>query len=373
MDHAGWSVGPSIVLEMEIALNLLTAPLAEREQELPDEVREILRQIPADWREEGRELLGPPRRWISPLMVLVSLAGVLREADYSKATLAIRSMTLADALERGTAMAARLGVLPDQWLPPAERLADLAARYITATIRATGLEAVRPAETEATIRQETAHAVRLLRDGDLHTRFWHWVDRGYFEFYRPWRESRAEMMREQEERALLALGALRGKVPPPLGWLYPQNPLLTHPPLADAVSAGRMQVHFWVQPFGFFDWLHVEEPGSVLVSFSEPGPLFESFRSQAEAVADRAKAIADPTRLMILRIIRFFSMDNTQIADYLGIARPTVSIHAKVLREAGLIETAQEGRQARHKVKAAEVRRLFQDLIRFLDLPENDG
>lgn len=89
-------------------------------------------------------------------------------------------------------------------------------------------------------------------------------------------------------------------------------------------------------------------------------------------MANRAKAIADPTRLSILRIIRHFSMDNTQIADYLGIARPTVSVHAKLLREAGLIDTIQEGRQARHTVKAAEVRRLFEDLIRFLDLPDEE-
>ena len=44
--------------------------------------------------------------------------------------------------------------------------------------------------------------------------------------------------------------------------------------------------------------------------------------------------------------------------------------HAKILREAGLIESRQVGRQARHEIDSNAVRRLFRDLERFLDLPE---
>ena len=83
------------------------------------------------------------------------------------------------------------------------------------------------------------------------------------------------------------------------------------------------------------------------------------------------RLLADPTRLKILRMIRHLDLDNTEIAAYLQISRPTVSIHARQLREAGLIETHKEGRQAKHAVRAAAVRALFHDLERFLDLPDD--
>jgi DNA-binding transcriptional ArsR family regulator len=63
-------------------------------------------------------------------------------------------------------------------------------------------------------------------------------------------------------------------------------------------------------------------------------------------------------------------MINTEIAESLGLARPTVSVHAKILREAGLIRSEQDGRQVRHEIAPAEVRRLFRDLEEFLDLPD---
>jgi DNA-binding transcriptional ArsR family regulator len=63
-------------------------------------------------------------------------------------------------------------------------------------------------------------------------------------------------------------------------------------------------------------------------------------------------------------------MVNTEIANFLGISRPTVSVHAKILREAGLIQSRQDGRLVRHELVASEVRRLFHDLEDFLDLTE---
>ena len=61
----------------------------------------------------------------------------------------------------------------------------------------------------------------------------------------------------------------------------------------------------------------------------------------------KLKALADPTRISILRMIRYFDADNTQIAGWLDVSRPTVSVHAKTLAEAGFISTERDGRQAR--------------------------
>jgi DNA-binding transcriptional ArsR family regulator len=52
------------------------------------------------------------------------------------------------------------------------------------------------------------------------------------------------------------------------------------------------------------------------------------------------------------------------------IARPTASVHAKVLAEAGFITTERDGRQAGHSFNPDSITRLCDDLIRLLDVPE---
>ena len=69
-------------------------------------------------------------------------------------------------------------------------------------------------------------------------------------------------------------------------------------------------------------------------------------------------------------MIRNFGLINTEMAEALGLARQTVSIHAKILREAGLIRSHREGREVRHEIVPSEVHRLFRDLKRLLDLED---
>jgi DNA-binding transcriptional ArsR family regulator len=152
-------------------------------------------------------------------------------------------------------------------------------------------------------------------------------------------------------------------------WLPRHNPLLRMPQFANAVRSGRLAVQFLVEPFNMSDALIVSED-TLITSFAEPGAIYANLRRSTVDIAARVQALADPTRLMILRMIRYLSMNNTDIAEFLELARPTVSIHAKVLREAGLIETYSEGRQVRHTIKPGAVRRLFADLEKFLDLPD---
>ena len=123
---------------------------------------------------------------------------------------------------------------------------------------------------------------------------------------------------------------------PAMNWLSPQNPLRNRSGIRAAVENGHFGAFFLVEPFGLVDLL--EADGNWLyVTIGEPGEHFDQFHALVDDVARRTKALADPTRLIILRLIRNFSMDNTEMADFLEIARPTVSVHAKILREAGLI------------------------------------
>ncbi|MFN2169745.1 MAG: ArsR/SmtB family transcription factor [Anaerolineae bacterium] len=173
-----------------------------------------------------------------------------------------------------------------------------------------------------------------------------------------------------EQHAATMLGAARSDgTAPVLDWLPAQNPLRVHARLEEAVRGGRLRVCFWAEPFGMAD-LSSLHPGCVLVAFAHPGPLYQNFLDFAGDLAGRAKAVADPTRLIILRLIRHFGMTNTEIANFMEIARPTASVHAKILREAGLIRSHQDGREVRHQIVPAGVRQLFADLERFLDLPE---
>jgi len=69
------------------------------------------------------------------------------------------------------------------------------------------------------------------------------------------------------------------------------------------------------------------------------GPPLE--RADAEALALRFKALADPARVAILnRVARAGKTCTCLLTEPLGLSQPTVSHHLRVLREAGLIEVA---------------------------------
>ncbi|MPM35149.1 hypothetical protein SDC9_81739 [bioreactor metagenome] len=184
---------------------------------------------------------------------------------------------------------------------------------------------------------------------------------------------RSAYIDQQEKRVIAALGGQDNlKAPPSLEWLSEKNALRSIPELREAVLHGQLQVVFWIEPFCLHDnWLIA--PGKVTVACSEPGQLVDNFFHFTEDLAFRLQALSDPTRLLILRLIRNFGMTNTDMADYLGLARPTISVHASILRKAGLIQSEPEGRITRHKILPDELARLFADLDKFLDLPGRKG
>jgi DNA-binding transcriptional ArsR family regulator len=369
--NAGWAIGQSIALELDMALTAVSGYFSLGE--LPEDFAALVRAIPPDWRGEWPSLLGETKGLVSILEPPANLAGVLLDTDYRRATLAVRELTMESALAQLADQARPLGLIPKVDLPPAEALVDLGLDLMIALYTDLGFDMTVGDQRARRLRQDMTRVVRILRDGDLHARFWHWLDRFYYEFYRPWRQTRVETLDMLEKRAVTALGAQeKTGTPPEMAWLSAQSPLLRYPDLGAAVRAGRLRVYFWVEPFGLQDTWSLQ-PELVIVSFAEPGALYQNFQAFAGDVAARTKALADPTRLIILRLIRHFGMVNTEIAAYLDLARPTVSVHAKILREAGLIRSQQEGRLVRHEIVPEEVRRLFADLERFLDLPDGEA
>jgi DNA-binding transcriptional ArsR family regulator len=367
--HTHWSIGPSISEELDFAIYAVLGRF--QPGELPTEYGNLVLSVPDAWRTELTALLGSPSGSHGVLGEAAYLAGVVMSDDYSQATLAMRELTLDAALERLTSPAVEMGIPADLSLPAEARLIDLILRVDQQLLIEAGYDLI--ADNLLARRREEDYrlAVRLLSGGDLHARFWHWLDRFYYELYRPWRATQAPRLEEMARHAQVALGSSNGEGVPDLTWLPPQNPLIVHPSTAAYLRKQPIEIYFWVEPFGIADSFALY-PGLMLLSFATPGAIYENFMAFVDDVASRTAALADPTRLIILRLIRQFGMINTEIATYLGLARPTVSIHARILREAGLIRSTPEGRLVRHEMVPSEVRRLFNDLQRVLDLPEEE-
>lgn len=69
-------------------------------------------------------------------------------------------------------------------------------------------------------------------------------------------------------------------------------------------------------------------------------------RDTAERLAQLLKAVADPTRLQLLALIRATEGGSACVCDLtapLGLSQPTVSHHLKVLTEAGVLTRERRG------------------------------
>ncbi|GCB52058.1 arsenical resistance operon repressor [Streptomyces sp. NL15-2K] len=76
-------------------------------------------------------------------------------------------------------------------------------------------------------------------------------------------------------------------------------------------------------------------------------------RDEAERLALMLKAIADPTRLQIFRIIERAPAGEAcvcDLVDCLGFRQPTISHHLKIMTEAGLLNRDRRGTWAWYSV-----------------------
>jgi len=308
------------------------------------------------------------------IVSLLEYGAVLTEnqfnTEYSNATMAIRELSTHQALEKLSEL--------EQSIPnisgadTSQQFTEFGRQIYQNLYAQIGFDFEQDSQQLMKIEQDLHKLTRIFRHGDLSSRFWHWMDRFYYEWYQPWRIGQQDRMRIMKSRAENALEKQKERLDPGLlSWLPSINPLSFNQNLQEAVRTGKIKVYFWVEPFGLVDsWTLM--PGVLLISFAESGPVFENFIAFSEAVASRTKALADPTRLLILRMIRHFGLINTEIATMLGISRPTVSVHAKILREAGLIRSRQEGRLVRHEIVPEVINELFHDLQKLLDIQLKD-
>ncbi len=77
---------------------------------------------------------------------------------------------------------------------------------------------------------------------------------------------------------------------------------------------------------------------------------------------DAFRALADPTRREILRLLRDGPKTSGEIAERFPTSWPTVSRHLAVLRDAGLILSERNGQQIVYELNTT----VFQDLVEHL-------
>jgi ubiquinone/menaquinone biosynthesis C-methylase UbiE len=71
-------------------------------------------------------------------------------------------------------------------------------------------------------------------------------------------------------------------------------------------------------------------------------------------LADRIQALADPTRLRIVALLRLMELSVGELAQVLGQSQPRVSRHLKILADAGVLERRKEGSWVFLNLTAAE-------------------
>jgi ArsR family transcriptional regulator len=77
---------------------------------------------------------------------------------------------------------------------------------------------------------------------------------------------------------------------------------------------------------------------------------------------DAFRALADPTRRAILRLLRNGPRSSGEIAEHFPTAWATVSRHLGALRDAGLILSERNGQQVMYELNTT----VFQDLVEHL-------
>jgi DNA-binding transcriptional ArsR family regulator len=126
--------------------------------------------------------------------------------------------------------------------------------------------------------------------------------------------------------------------------------------------------------FGSPHLLAKTEPGAPpVLHFPVPGPPRSAVSSpDAGAESDvvvgvtlargRLLALTDARRVRLCRLIARQAMTTADLADRLGMTRPQVSRHLRVLRDLDLVQVERHGRHVHYALDLAAVRRLGQDV-----------
>lgn len=312
------------VLELQFGLYLLRKHCIDPEKWVPDWVREVRRDHPglvqrlvSFWIGPGLdELNGAPYRE----------CGELLAAGYRTGTLFASSpAAFIEALEPAYAAGMTTPPLPSE--PP--EVVDLVARRVE----------------------------RLVQDEALRADFVALV-RELFAVIEPYWERSGRAAAERSAKELSA----RSRAGADLRALLPGNSFVHKDAYQPQIAAARANNELVLVPLGLagggqFYWAF---PGLVIVGAGVESAEREARRKEnAERAAGKLKVLSDPTRLAILfELIRpmHHAATVTELASQFGLSQPTVSVHIKMLREAGLARPERDGNQVFYQSDEQTVR-----------------
>jgi DNA-binding transcriptional ArsR family regulator len=81
-----------------------------------------------------------------------------------------------------------------------------------------------------------------------------------------------------------------------------------------------------------------------------PISIYDFPVARAATTADAFNAVAEPRRRQILDVLSGGERPVNDLVTLLGLAQPLVSKHLRVLREVGLVDVRDEGRQRMYRV-----------------------
>src|SRR5262245_8738631 len=81
------------------------------------------------------------------------------------------------------------------------------------------------------------------------------------------------------------------------------------------------------------------------------------------AVSDKFRALADPSRREILRLLRAGPKTSGELAAHFDSAWPTISRHLAVLRDAGLILSERNGQQIVYELNTTVLEDVVNELL----------
>jgi DNA-binding transcriptional ArsR family regulator len=83
---------------------------------------------------------------------------------------------------------------------------------------------------------------------------------------------------------------------------------------------------------------------------------YDAHMARAATTADAFNAVAEPRRRQILDVLARGERPVNELVARLGVAQPLVSKHLRVLREVGLVDVRDEGRQRIYRLNGRSLK-----------------
>lgn len=80
------------------------------------------------------------------------------------------------------------------------------------------------------------------------------------------------------------------------------------------------------------------------------------------------KALADPTRRQVLQLLRRRAMSAGELASHFPVSKPTMSAHFAVLREAGLVHPAKQGKSIIYQLRLSVLEEALMEFAQLVGL-----